>query len=457
MTDMDTELQAVLDGQDGPAILIDEQYRIVAANNAYRAAYALGNSALDGRRCHEVSHHSEVPCHLNGEDCPHKQVFATEAPVEVLHEHYDATGRVEHVRIFGSMVRAIRGQRYLLEAVRRLPDVRIESLDRVTVVGHSPAYLHMLDQLHRAAESSAPVLLTGESGAGKEIASHFIHEYSSRAGKPLIAVDCAAIPVSMAEDELFGHERGAFTGCVGAHKGLVEQAHGGTLFLDEVGELPLGIQAKLLRVLDVGELRRLGGERTTRVDVRIVSATNRDLRKMVEAGEFRAELYYRLAGVEVAVPPLRQRCADIPALAEAILGQMSRGSGQHYQLTEAALGKLMAYSFAGNIRELKHILSRAVLRAKSGVVDHGQISLADNPYSMPRSPAEVGPAAAMEGPRPDRPISDDLRGLSLADMTREHLRRALAAHRGHRGKTAKALGLSERTLYRKIKRLGLEG
>jgi len=456
MTAVDTELQAALDGQEGPAILIDEQYRIVAANNAYRAAYGLGDSPLDGRRCHEVSHRSKVPCHLNGEDCPHKHVFATEAPVEVLHEHYDATGKAEHVRIFGSMLRGTRGQPYLLEVVHRLPDVRIESLDRVAVVGHSPAYLRMLDQLHWAAESSAPVLLMGESGAGKEVAAHFIHEYSSRAGKPLIAVDCAAIPVSMAEDELFGHERGAFTGCVGAHKGLIEQAHGGTLFLDEVGELPLGIQAKLLRVLDIGELRRLGGERTTKVDVRIVSATNRDLRTMVEAGEFRAELYYRLAGVEVAVPPLRQRCADIPAIAEAILGQLSRGNGQRYQLTEAALGKLMAYSFAGNIRELKHILSRAVLRAKSGVVDDGQILLADNASCVPRRPAGVGPGAEMD-PSPDRTVGDDFRAVSLEEMTREHLRRALAAHGGHRGRAAKALGLSERTLYRKIKRFGLDG
>ncbi|WP_197513202.1 sigma-54 interaction domain-containing protein [Acidihalobacter aeolianus] len=430
--------QSLIDAHEYPFVLIDDDYRLVAANRAYRRAYGLDEHAgLVGRRCYEVSHRLDQPCHLNGEDCPHRQVFATGEMHEVLHTHYDGRGQAERVRIRGHAIRGPAGRLWLGESIERLTTPEPRGCER-RMIGFSPRYLRMLQQLGQAAASQASVLLQGESGVGKELAAQFIHHRSPRTDGPMITVDCTTLNANLFEAELFGHERGAYTGSVGRRPGLFEQADKGTLFLDEVGELPLELQAKLLRVLESGEFRRVGGRSQLRADVRVVAATNRDLRRSVNDGTFRGDLYYRLACIVVGLPPLRERREDIPALADALLNQLCREHGRPCYMTREAVDCLMEYDFPGNIRELKNVLQRAVALSSDGVIDVRQLDL------CPGGPAKRRAHAVEPGGAP-----------SLRRVESRYIEELLAEHGGHRRRVAEALGVSERTLYRKLRRYGL--
>ncbi|APZ41721.1 Fis family transcriptional regulator [Acidihalobacter ferrooxydans] len=434
-------MQSLIDVHDNPFVLIDDQYRVVAANLAYRRAYGLDSaSSVIGRHCYELSHHLESPCHLHGEDCPHRQVFASGEAHEVLHTHYDARGEAEQVRIRGHAIQGINGELLLGEAIHRLagPEEKGQC-DGRRMIGFSPAYLKMIDQLGKSAATDAGVLLQGESGVGKELAAHFVHDRSPRATGAFVAVDCTTLTETLFETELFGHERGAFTGCVGRRVGLFEMADQGTLFLDEVGELPLGLQAKLLRVLESGEFRRVGGRVTLHADVRVVAATNRNLRQMVADGEFRQDLYYRLACIMVELPALRERRADIPALADALLNRLCRDGGRACYMTREAIDCLLRYDFPGNIRELKNVLQRAVALSGDGVIGANQLGLCPT--------TQLRAAPNDQGATNDTPPLRELEANYIADL--------LARHGGHRRRVADVMGISERTLYRKLKRYGL--
>jgi len=437
MKDPDFDWHDVIDLQESPFVLIDGDYRIVAANQAYCEAYGVTREAVVGRCCHEVSHHSPVPCHENGEDCPHQRVFSGEARVELVHTHFDGMGRPEQVKLVGRRVVARDGRLFLAEAITRLGAAELDC-DELRMIGRSPAFLSCVEHLTAAAQSEAPVLLLGESGVGKELAAQFVHRSSSRAAKPFVAVDCTAIPESLFEAELFGHERGAFTGCVGRREGLFEQAHGGTLFLDEIGEIPLSLQAKLLRVLETGEFRRVGGRDILRADVRLVSATNRDLLAMVDAGRFRQDLYYRIAGIDVRLPPLRERREDIPALADVLLARIGQRTGRRYRISDAALSLLVRYDYPGNVRELRNVLQKAAALSGNGLIEAEHIL-------FQREPAAGAPAAAW--PAPPATFSPELEARRIAEL--------LTRHQGNRRRVAQALGVSERTLYRKLARYQL--
>ncbi len=237
------------------------------------------------------------------------------------------------------------------------------------MVGKTPAFTACMDQLKMVAAAQAPVLLQGETGTGKELAANYIHHNSPRSGQPFLTVDCTVLTESLFESEVFGHVRGAFTGSVGERIGLFEQADGGTLFLDEVGELPMSQQAKLLRVLESGQYRRVGGRSNRKADVRIVCATNRHLWDHVKAGRFREDLYYRIACLAVRLPPLRERIDDIQLLAPNLLEPISSAMSRHYSLTDDALERLKQYDYPGNVRELRNILSIAATHSKSGEID----------------------------------------------------------------------------------------
>ena len=362
------ELQSIIDAQDNPFVLIDENYCIVSANRAYCETYGISEAEIVGCKCHQVSHHSEVPCHQNGEDCPHKQVFDTGMPHQVLHIHYDKHNKPDRVRIKGNPVKGSDGKLYLGESVFRLsPDDSLDCSEQ-GVLGKSPAFLAFLEQLERAAETNASVLLVGESGVGKDMAAQYIHKLSSREGYAFTQLRCTTIGNTAFESELFGHERGAFNGCVGRRFGLFESADGGTLFIDEVSDVPIELQGRLLSALESGKYRRIGGRETLKADVRIVSCTSRDLLKLVEDGKFRADLYYRLAGIKVVIPPLRERKRDIPILAETLLTRIDSKHGHAYKINDAALKKLIRHSFPGNIRELKNILQQAALLSTNGII-----------------------------------------------------------------------------------------
>lgn len=433
-------VQSLIDAQETAFVLIDAGYRIVAANRAYRERYGIqSDHQVVGRRCHEVSHHLEEPCHKRGEDCPHRQVFQTGTAHQVLHTHYDHQGRAEHVRIKGHVIDGPDGERYLGEAIFPLAAVQDVDCEEMRLIGRSPAFLHAMERLSQAAASNANVLLLGESGVGKELAARYVHDHSPRAGRDFLALDCASINETLFESEVFGHERGAFTGCIGRKQGLFELADGGTLFLDEIGEVPLGMQAKLLRVLESGEFRRVGGREILRADVRVVAATNRDLRQMMREGRFREDLYYRLACITVPLPSLRERRSDIPALAEALLARLTAGSGQRCYLTGEALARLSSYDFPGNVRELRNMLQRAVVLARHGAITAQDLDLPDT--AVPPLAAQAGPAAPSV--------------KSLRDLEFQMVRDLLARFDGNRRQVAEALGVSERTVYRKLRQYGL--
>jgi DNA-binding NtrC family response regulator len=305
------------------------------------------------------------------------------------------------------------------------------------LVARSEGMKALLGQLRRVAAADTTVLLQGESGTGKERLARLLHEQSSRQAGPYVALNCAAVPEALLESELFGHARGAFTGAVGERPGLFEAARGGTLLLDELGELPLPMQAKLLRVLQEREVRRLGENRTRPVDARVVAATHRDLAAEVKAGRFREDLYFRLKVIELTVPPLRNRREDIAPLARLALEQATtRARLPHRELSPDALRVLLAHAWPGNVRELFNAMERAAVLATSKRVEP-----ADLPEALQR------PAAS-----PGHPS-----GHTLEAVERQAILSTLEAERGNRARTALRLGIGQATLFRKLKRYHADG
>ncbi|MBS0558691.1 MAG: sigma 54-interacting transcriptional regulator [Proteobacteria bacterium] len=324
------------------------------------------------------------------------------------------------------------------------------------IVTQSPAMERVLDMVGKVAESSVPVLVLGETGTGKEMVARMVHAASPRSNGPFIAQNCAALPADLLESELFGYRKGAFTGATANKKGLFEIAHGGTLFLDEIGDMPAGLQTKLLRVLQDGEVRSLGATEGRRFDVRIVAATNVDLRQRVADGRFREDLFYRISVFPVALPPLRERKGDAVLLAEYLLGQMRDAHAKDIAgITPEAAAALDRYPFPGNVRELRNSIERAVILCPPGAA----IGLAELPAEIVNhaaAPPEEPPASPSP---PTAPPAAEEEGPDLRDSVRRYeavaIAEALKAHGGNRTRTALALGLSRRTLLEKIARYGL--
>jgi DNA-binding NtrC family response regulator len=306
------------------------------------------------------------------------------------------------------------------------------------MVGRSPAFNRMLELIRRVAPSRTAVLLQGESGTGKELAALAIHAASANPAGPFVPVECSGLSETLFESELFGHERGAFTGAVSRKPGLVEAAQGGTLFLDEVGDIPLTQQVKLLRLIETGTYRPVGSVASQKADFRLVCATHRDLREMIQKGSFRQDFYYRISAFPIELPPLRERAEDLSLLVGALLQRIA--GERRLALDPAAMGILERYAFPGNVRELRNILEHAVLMAD------GDTILAEH---LPRDCGCTAPgreAGAREGGM-----------VPLAVAERLYLRRVLQSFRGDRRELASLLGLSERTLYRKIEALRAAG
>jgi two-component system response regulator HydG len=311
------------------------------------------------------------------------------------------------------------------------------------VVAHSPAMQALLKRAARFAGSSAPVVIRGETGTGKEVVARVLHASSGRAKGPFVAVNVAALPAELLESELFGHGKGAFTGAAGARRGLFEEATGGTLFLDEIGELPMPLQAKLLRVLQDGEVRRVGESRAFAVDARICCATHRDLARRVEEGAFREDLYYRLKVLTLEVPPLRERHEDVLPLAAHFLALEKAGA---VGFTPGAKERLLAWPWPGNVRELENAVKHGAALATGGRVDVG-----DLPEELAR---EVGASArrlkASERASPVPPMK------SLAEVERAHVLAVLDACNGSQAQAARVLGIGRNTLWRKLRAAAYE-
>ncbi|HEV2148475.1 MAG TPA: sigma-54 dependent transcriptional regulator [Longimicrobiaceae bacterium] len=309
------------------------------------------------------------------------------------------------------------------------------------LVGSSRALVEVFKTVGRVAPSAATVLVTGESGTGKELVARALHRMSPRAAGPFVAVNCAAIPEDLLESELFGHEKGAFTGAVARKVGRFERAGGGTLFLDEIGDMSLVLQAKILRALQEREVERLGGEERIPLDVRVVAATHRDLPALIEAGEFREDLFYRLAVVRLHLPPLRERTGDLRALALHYAARFAREHARPLRaLGHAALERLEAHAWPGNVRELRNVLERAVLLAP------GEVLLPEHVETDRRAAPAGSGGAALPGYAPT---------LSMVEMEALHLARVLEHTGGHLGRAAEILGVHRNTVSRKALEYGI--
>jgi transcriptional regulator with PAS, ATPase and Fis domain len=429
-----TEVTAVLDVIGVPAVAITPDYRILAANQAYRDLYGDG-SPLHDRRCYEVSHHYAVPCDRAGESCPLADCLASGRRQRVLHLHHTPRGE-QHVDVETYPVRNEQGEiSYVIEVMRETKTASSRA-HAYSMVGRSRAFNRMLELVNRVAPAETAVLLQGDSGTGKELVARAIHDNSRRSDKPFVVVECSGLTESLFESELFGHERGAFTGAHGRKIGLVEAAEGGTLFLDEVGDVPLGLQVKLLRLLETGTYRRVGSVEPRQADFRLVTATHRDLKSMVAEGSFRRDLFYRISAFPIALPALRERIDDLPVLIESLLSRLS--PERTYRLAPAALACLQAYAFPGNIRELRNILERAILLADDDVI------LAEH------LPAEV---CEQETSAADKQSPDTAEILPLEEIERRYLVQVASKFQGDRDSLADKLGISKRTLFRKLQNL----
>jgi len=425
------ELTSFLDGLPEPRIVIDAEHRIVAANRAYCREFG-GEEPVRARHCFEVSHHFTVPCDQAGESCPLKSSQESGDTERVLHLHQTPRGQ-EHVDVEIVPVRDGGGQiAFFIETMRVVRHASGRAASQ-GLVGRSAAFMRMLERLMRVAPSEAAVLLLGETGTGKELAARLVHEASRRAAGPFVAVDCSGLTDTLFESELFGYEKGAFTGANFRKTGLVEAAGGGTLFLDEVGDIPLPLQVKLLRLLETGTYRRVGSVDSLHADFRLVCATHRDLPAMVRVESFRRDLYHRINTFPVHVPSLAERSDDIPLLAESLLERVA--GERRLRFSAGAIAYLKGCCYEGNIRELRNRVERASLMA-----DGKEITVT---HLTDEASEEVGPATP----------GDEI--VTLEEAQCRYLRWVAAHHAGDRKSLAARLGISERTLFRKLGEAGV--
>lgn len=362
-----------------------------------------------------------------------------ETAVQCMHDGaYDFLTKPVNLDRLSLLVKRALGSRELLLQHRAMQEELQKERGFQHIIGKSPAIRRVYDVVQQVAPTKASVLITGESGVGKELIADAIHSASPRAEKPMIRVHCAALSESLLESELFGHEKGAFTGAVGRKRGRFELANHGTIFLDEIGEINQAVQVKILRVLQEKSFERVGGEETVEVDVRIIAATNRDLRSEIAEGRFREDLFYRLNVVNIDVPPLRDRVEDIPLLAASFMQEFARENGKKLDGIDPQTRSLLyQHSWPGNIRELRNSMESAVVMCKGNVI---------RPEDLPPSINDTDGAGAVRIPL----------GCTLEDAERRIISASLLANKGNKSRTAEVLGIGRKTLHRKIQEYQLE-
>lgn len=378
------------------------------------------------------------------------QSHKPQTPVAVITAHGNVESAVRALKLgafdFISKPLDVAALRKLITATLKLGESSESTiqLPQVKLLGRSRAMEQLREMIERVARSQAPVHIYGESGTGKELVAHLIHEAGARRDAPFVPVNCGAIPTELMESELFGHRRGSFTGAVTDKQGLIQSAEGGTLFLDEIADLPLHMQVKLLRVIQEKSVRPVGDSRELPIDVRILSATHKNLAALVAEGKFREDLFYRVNVIEIRVPPLRERLEDIDELVDSIVVRLGRQmSNRSLRMTDAASRALREYHFPGNVRELENVLERAATLCANGVIDVGDLQL--------RPKVAANEVAIANSVAPGEPLGD-----ALEDIERDAIVRALEQTRYNKTKAAQLLGMTFRSLRYRIKKLGIE-
>jgi transcriptional regulator with PAS, ATPase and Fis domain len=419
---------AMLEGFECPAILVSANYEIIGTNRKYIEAFGsidLGQT----NHCYKVSHGYDLPCDQSGESCPLAAAKQSMRKERVLHIHQTPHGR-EHVDVEMLPIQDSAGELiYFVELLRPLP-LASGRVDSQELVGESEAFKGMLSKIARVSGAEASVLLLGESGTGKELAARAIHMASARSNNALVTLECSGLTDTLFETELFGHVKGAFTGANSNKKGLVELADGGTLFLDEVADIPLALQVKLLRLIETGTFRQVGSLDVKRSDFRLICATHKNLKQLVDEGLFRNDLYYRINVFPVDVPALRERREDIPMLARALLRRIE--PERTITLSHSAAELLMNYRFEGNIRELRNLLHRAVVLSDTDEISESTMHLCFEPERAVLS----------------RAGQDTFVDLKTAEQI--YIRRVMVARQNDKETAAQVLGISLRSLYRKL-------
>lgn len=373
-----------------------------------------------------------------------------QTPVAVITAHGNVESAVRALKLgafdFISKPLDVAALRKLITATLKLGESSENTLQlpQVKLLGRSRAMEQLREMIERVARSQAPVHIYGESGTGKELVAQLIHEAGARRDAPFVPVNCGAIPNELMESELFGHRKGSFTGAVTDKQGLIQSAEGGTLFLDEIADLPLHMQVKLLRVIQEKSVRPVGDSREMPIDVRILSATHKNLAALVAEGKFREDLFYRVNVIEIRVPPLRERLEDIDELVDSIVTRLGRQmSNRSLRMTDAASRALREYHFPGNVRELENVLERAATLCANGVIDVGDLQL--------RPKVTASEVAIVNSVTPGEPLGD-----ALEDIERDAIVRALEQTRYNKTKAAQLLGMTFRSLRYRIKKLGIE-
>lgn len=458
-------LNVVLEKLEEGVLFLDERRNVVAINPA--AAQMIGRkhdeivgklcpSLFPGTGCAHICEKSSK-CSLMSASVRHEKKLAQDivvarpdgvlVPLHMWATTLPSSGSLAHCAV------VLRN----LTREAQLEELAGQRMRLGNLVGHGRVMQALFREILLAASSEANVLVTGESGVGKELVAQAIHDNSGRSKKPYLQVHCAALPEHLLEAELFGHSKGAFTGAVAAREGRFEAADGGTLLLDEIGEIPLGIQVKLLRVLQEREVVRLGENFPRKVDVRIIAATHRDLPEMVKSGDFRADLYYRLRVLPLRVPSLRERREDVPMLATAILsGLTAHYKREDMSLSPQAMDALLAYGWPGNVRELANALEYALVHADGAVIrqQHFPVELGS---AAPLAAGREGGAVPQAPPnRDEAPLIRYYRG-SAAGSEKELILSKLAEAGGNKSEAAEKLGMSRTTLWKRLKSYGLEG
>lgn len=416
----------MLNAYDCPAILVTPQYQILASNQHYLESYGKIDTSKPAY-CFKVSHNNDCPCEQAGEPCPLSAAYASGKKERVLHIHHSPRGK-EHIDI--EILPILNDKREITFFVELLKSVTLANpkIGNNEMVGTSPAFNQLVENITRVAPTEASVLLVGETGTGKEVAASAVHLASNRKDHPMVILECSGLTETLFESELFGHIKGAFTGALYNKQGLVEVAHGGTLFLDEIGDVPYELQIKLLRLIETGTYRPVGGKETRRSDFRLICATHQDILAMVERGEFRRDLYYRINVFPIHIPSLKERKQDIALLTRTLLQRIDQ-SGQ-YSVTDCAINLLKKHDFMGNIRELRNILSRALVLSNTPIIDRHVIKI------------------SLEIDRKIRGDSDTTTDLKKNELN--YLKHLIDSVDGDKDKAAALAGISTRSLYRKI-------